>query len=348
MTSNPTKFGLIGAGAIANAYAQAFQKTPEANIVVVADNDPIAAKSLADELGCPSFDSHLDLLRETECDAILVATPPSTHRSICIDALEQGVAVLCEKPLSIGSSAARQMLEVADKNGVLLTMASKFRYVDDVIRAKRIVDSGILGEIVLFENSFTAHVDMSKRWNSNPEVSGGGVLIDNGTHSVDLIRYFLGPIKEVHAIEGKRIQGLEVEDTAQIFVRSTGGVMGKVDLSWSLNKELESYIDIYGSEGNIRVGWKESKYRQTGNSDWVVFGDGYKKIEAFRNQIENFSRAILGKEPLVIQSTDAIASVEVVEAAYDSLQRDHWVPVQNGYSVPGGNSPRLKAVSASK
>ena len=168
---------------------------------------------------------------------------------------------------------------------------------------------------------------MSCRWNANPKISGGGVLIDNGTHSVDLMRYFLGPLAEVQVIEGKRVQGLPVEDTVRIFARSASGVIGSIDLSWSIKKEFDSYINIYGSNGTIAVGWKESRYRQSSSPDWIVFGKGYNKIHAFRSQIDNFSKAIHGQEALLVTAEDALASVEVIEAAYKALRRNHWIAV---------------------
>ncbi|HKE11856.1 MAG TPA: Gfo/Idh/MocA family oxidoreductase [Myxococcota bacterium] len=323
----PLSFGLIGAGAIAQSYVQAMRDMPEARITGVADVRPEAAKAQAEGVGGTAYHSHEDLLEKGDCDAVIVCTPPVSHAQICCDALARGVHVLCEKPLAIDVESARRMLDTAERKGTLLTMGSKFRYVQDVIRAKSIVTSGILGEIVLFENAFTARVDMSQRWNADPNVSGGGVLIDNGTHSVDIVRYFLGPIADVHAVEGKRVQGLSVEDTVRIFVRTASGVMGSIDLSWSLNKELDSFIDIYGSRGTIRVGWRESKYRQSTSQDWITFGRGYDKVQAFRGQIENFCQAIRGKDMLLITAEDAIASVEVIEAAYQSLGHNDWVAV---------------------
>jgi predicted dehydrogenase len=325
--SNKVRFAMVGAGAISQSYAQAFEKCQDAQLVAVADVRPEAAKALAQGFNCPSYDCYKKMAEGEKFDAVIICTPPVTHLEISTYFLGRGVNVLCEKPLSIDSTSSQKMLDAAHASGAKLTMGSKFRYVDDVIRAKSIVASGILGEIVLFENAFTARVDMSTRWNSNPKISGGGVLIDNGAHSVDIMRYFLGPIADVQVIEGKRIQGLAVEDTVRVFVRSTAGVMGNVDLSWSINKELDSYINIYGSNGTISVGWKESKYRQSASREWVVFGKGYNKVQAFGSQLDNFARNIRGEEPLLITAEDALASVQVIEAAYSSLREHHWVGV---------------------
>jgi predicted dehydrogenase len=344
--NSKVRFGIVGAGVIAQAYAQAFENCDSGRIVAVADLRRDAAVSLAERSRCQSYDTYQAMTKGVKLDAVIVCTPPVTHPEICTYFLEQNIHVLCEKPLSIDAKSAKRMLATAKRTGSKLTMGSKFRYVDDVIRAKSIVTSGILGEIILFENAFTSRVDMSSRWNSDPSISGGGVLIDNGSHSVDLMRYFLGPIADVQVVEGKRVQGLVVEDTVRIFIRSMGGVMGSIDLSWSINKELGDYLNIYGSQGTICVGWKESKYRQSSSRDWVVFGRGYDKVQAFRSQIENFARSIRGEEMLLITAEDALASVEVIEAAYGCLLRENWTAVANGFGKNGKTSRRLVAVAS--
>jgi predicted dehydrogenase len=326
----PVSFLLVGAGAIAQSYVQAFKDSKLARLVAVADPRREAADAVAAGLGCQAFSSHEAALREARFEAAIVCTPPATHADVAVALAGRGVHVMCEKPLSIDLAGAHRMVDAASRAGVLLTMASKFRYVADVIEAKSIVASGLLGEIILFENTFTSRVDMSRRWNADPAVSGGGVLIDNGTHSVDIARYFLGPLAAVQAVEGKRVQSLAVEDTARMFLRSKAGVVANVDLSWTLNKERDSYIDIYGSDGTVRVGWKSSQYRHASNPNWIQFGNGYDKVAAFRKQVENFCLAVRGEEPPGITSEDAIASVQVIEAAYRSLAHQDWVAVNGG------------------
>ncbi|MBI4878263.1 MAG: Gfo/Idh/MocA family oxidoreductase [Planctomycetes bacterium] len=324
------KFGLIGAGSIAHAYKPAFDNLAQGRLAAVADVRPEAAQAFAEGLGCRGYASHLDLVEHEKIDAAVVCTPPASHPEICVALLERGIHVLCEKPLAIDSQGAQRMAEAARRGNALLSMASKFRFVDDVALGHSMVASGVLGEISLFENAFTARVDMSARWNSDPKVSGGGVLIDNGTHSVDILRYFLGPIQEVQVVEGKRLQGLAVEDTVRVFARSASNVLATIDLSWSINKELESFIDIYGTKGAARIGWAKSRYRRSTDREWVVFGSGYDKVGAFRKQIANFCNAIRGVEPLRVTVEDGLASVRVIEAAYRSLAGNNWVAVDNG------------------
>ena len=141
------------------------------------------------------------MLATVELDAVVVCTPPDSHPTIVLEAIAAGKAVLCEKPLAITVGAARAMVAAAASVGVLFAMATKFRFVDDVIEARGLVESGVVGEIIQLENTFASRVEMSTRWNADPTVSGGGVLIDNGTHSVDIARAFLGPIREVLVLE---------------------------------------------------------------------------------------------------------------------------------------------------
>jgi predicted dehydrogenase len=189
------------------------------------------------------------------------------------------------------------------------------------------VQAGTIGEVVAFENTFASYVDMRGRWNALPQISGGGVLIDNGTHSVDLIRYLLGPVDEVRAFAAKTIQPLDVEDTVHVAVRTRSLAVGYIDLSWSLRKEIPAIVTLYGPRGMIEVGWRASRVR-VGDGDWTTFGNGYDKLAAFRAQHDNFARAIRGEEELAVAPVDALASVHVIEGAYAALRADRWVAVE--------------------
>ncbi len=330
---NKIKFALVGTGRIAQSYVEAFAKTSEAELFAVADTNYEAAQSLAERLHCQAFASHETLANEAEIDAVIICTPPVTHAEISIDFLRRGTHVWCEKPFSIDSASALKMIDEAERNNVLITMASKFRYVEDVIKARSFILSGMIGEVVLFENAFTSRVCMDARWNCDKRMSGGGVLIDNGTHSVDIMRYLLGELESVHVVEAKRTQNLTVEETVRMSIRSANGATGSIDLSWSIDKELPDFLHIYGTEGTIVIGWKESKYRLHSNHEWMRFGDGYDKVRAFQAQIENFARAIRGTEKLLVSPADALASVQTIEAAYVALAEEKWTAIK-GTSFP--------------
>ena len=321
---NKLKFALIGTGGIAQTYAQAFQTSNCCKLVAVADINQDSAKAFAEPLGAKSFSDYKTLAENTEFDAVIVSTPPNLHPEIAMYFMNRKIHVLCEKPLCLSVAEAREMIETAEKTGVKFTMASKFRYVEDVVKAKALVASGVLGKVLQFENAFTAKVDMAKRWNSKKEIAGGGVLIDNGTHSVDIIRYFLGAIEEVLAVEAGKTNGLPVDENVKLLAKTADGIAASVDLTWGINKELPNFISVYGTNGTLHIGWRESKYKLNSSPDWTVFGNGYDKVQAFRAKIENFRNAILETEELLIKPEDALASVEVIEAAYKSLNQNLW------------------------
>ena len=316
---------VFGCGGIAQAYLQAMQRVPNVQLVSVVEPDSDRAQQAA-EPGTKVF-ANIDDMFEAgppDFDAALILTPPNTHEPLAIRLLEAGIHVLCEKPLTTSVSSARRMLQAAKTADRQLMMGSKFRFTPDMARAKELLDAGTIGQVTLFENQFCASVDMSKRWNSIQSIAGGGVLVDNGSHSIDIARYLLGPISRVQAQFGKPIQKLEVEDTVRVSFESQSGAMGSIDLSWSLHKEVPSYVRLYGSLGTLEIGWKISRYKLQGDNEWVNFGEGYDKIGAFRAQLENFANSIAGSEEPIITEADAIASVTVIEEAYRSAHEQKW------------------------
>ena len=310
---------LVGAGGIAQAHARAAWETSDVQLVGVVDPRPAAAEALAESHGCKAFADLAAALAATKPDAAIVCTPPNSHEELAVACLAAGAHVLCEKPFALEVVVAERMVAAAKAAGKLITMASKFRYVPDMIRAKAALAGGAIGEPVAFFNSFTGRVDMTKRWNAQPRVGGGGVLMDNGTHSIDIIRYLLGPVKSVRADAGRTVQGVEVEDSAQMMAKAAD-VLAHVELTWSYNAEREQYVTVCGSAGTIQVGWKQSRMKTANAAEWQPLGLGYDKHVAFRAQLENFAHAAAGREPLRIGADDAVASVAAIDAAYRSLR----------------------------
>lgn len=327
-----TRYGLVGAGAIAQTWAQAFRTAAGVELVAVCDVRREAAEAMAEPFGAAVFTDINALAGAGVCDAVLICSPPATHLEVALTAIGHGLAVLCEKPLATDCPSATKMVAAAAGAGVQLTMASKFRFVDDVIRARSMVTSGVLGEISMFSNGFAAPVDMRNRWNADPEVSGGGVIIDNGTHSVDIARYLLGPIDSVFAVEATRRAELDVEDSARLLLRSVSGVIGAVTLSWALESFSNTYIEVLGTGGALRVGYSRSRFRQGSGPQWIDFGAGYDKVVAHARQLENFAEALRGTAELIVTPADALASVSAIEAAYASIGSGAWASVSEDCS----------------
>jgi predicted dehydrogenase len=338
-----TRFALVGVGRIGTSHLEALSQVESAALEAVVDSRHAAAAAVAEEKGVRWFEDFESPELLDMVDAAIICTPPNLHYGIAKHFLTHGKHVLCEKPLTISSHHAEELVGLAESGGLELMMASKFRYDDDIVKAKAILEAGILGRVVLYENTFCAKAMMKDRWNASREIAGGGVLIDNGTHAVDIARYLLGPIQEVQAQNGIFAQGLEVEDTARLQFRTRAGVIGMIDLSWSINKEADHFISVFGSEGTLLIGWKGASYKQDGNSRWVRFGEGYDKIGALRKQLENFVGTISRTARPLITPEDALASVKAIETAYASTRQNNWLTV--GATAPAKSATSVGAAA---
>ena len=329
MSKTPkTKVAIVGCGRIAAAHLQALQTVDEVGLVGVADVDAVARDSFSAKASSAAYSDYREMIDTEKPEIVVVCVPPISHPEVTIYALQHGANVLCEKPFAIDTRSALRMVEVAEHNNRYLTMASKFRFVEDVAKAREMVLHGLIGRIVLCEIAFCARADMGGRWPSNPKISGGGVLIDNGSHAVDIIRYLLGPIRRVQGQHGRNVQGLSVEDTTMVFVETVDGVWGRIDLSWSIEKNHNAFICMHGSEGMIVIGWNASRYRRYDTKEWTQFGGGYNKLTAFVQQHRNFIDCVHGKANPIINAEDSLESVRVIEVAYKSAHDNKWMEVE--------------------
>jgi predicted dehydrogenase len=316
------RLGLIGAGRIGRAHLEAALRAPEVEVVGVADlRGDVRAE--VQRRGVKAYRSVRQMLREADLEAVIVATPPTSHLPISMRCLEGGAHVLCEKPLALGVAEVEAVAEAAEKRGLLLMMSSKFRFVPTVRHGREILLGGGLGEIVSFHIAFCARVDMSGRWNLEP-ASGGGVVADNLPHAADIVGYLLGPITHVFAAPGRTSPGIEVEDSASLLMRVDSNLLGVVELSWTHDRPDADFFSVHGTSGCLHIGWQGLRHRTTSRGDWVRLEQSYDKDAALRAQIANFARALRGVGSPAITVGEALAGTRVLVAARRSLVSDRW------------------------
>lgn len=310
------RFAIVGAGRMAAAHADAIAATAGAELVAVCDLREEAARALASRHGAGIVEDAKALVGKA--DAVLVCTPPSSHREVTITLLSGNLDVLCEKPLATDLEGAHAMVAAASAEDRLLAMGAKFRHTADVARALDLLDDGAIGQLVSAHVAFRGIVDVAGGWYADPVVSGGGVLADNGPHAFDLLRCFGGPIASVTAAEGVRLRHLGVDETVSAIACCTSGVVGTVDLSWSAASDGGSWLRLVGESGAIELGWNVSTLRRPGVAPEVI-GAGYDKAATLGAQVAAFAESVRTRVPVRTDAGDALASVAAVEAAYHSL-----------------------------
>jgi len=335
------QIGIIGCGQMGRWHLDSFKQNSSCKVVGVVDTDFGRAQQFAQEVGATAYRSHTEMIAAQSLNGVSICTVPSTHKNIVLDVLDAGIDVLCEKPLAVSVSEAQQMLERATKKNRLLLTAFKFRFRDEVVRAKELIDKRSLGNIIGFRLMFGGYINMAGTWYAQESVSGGGVIMDNGPHSMDLVRFLFGDVRNVTA-HAHDYQNLGVEDTAQLSVCLQNGITGTMDLSWSSRMPAANYLEIYGEDGSAFLNNEGITYRFKTWSDWKKIPNDVDLKAAFARQIDHFVAALTGTRPSRVENIDGLRTQVAIEAAYESLRQDRKVEIQD-FSFDGLKATEMVA-----
>lgn len=243
------RFGLIGFGAIGKVRAAALDRTPGCALSAVFDVD--AGRRRDAPAGSKAFDTVQAMLASDSCDVVVISTPPDSHADLAEEAMQNGKHVIVEKPIAGTVDAAKRMLRAAEKSERTMTVGFNHRYFKGVKRIKAAIDGGEIGEL-RYVKAYTGHVglpELRSPWMYDRAVMGGGTLMDNGIHVIDLVRYLMGDIATVTATLPTPIWNLGVEENAFLQLRGCNGVTGSMHASWTAWQGYKFRIEAFGTDG---------------------------------------------------------------------------------------------------
>ncbi len=257
---------VIGCGVISKNHISALINSSRTELVAVCDIDETRAKAKAMEAGCKYYTDYAEMIAGEELDAVHICLPHYLHSKAAIYAMEQGLWVLTEKPMDAFLPAAKEMARVSQETGMRLGVIFQNRFNPGSIMAKNLIESGEAGRVISLNATVCWHRDeayYSQRWRADYATAGGGVLINQAIHTLDLIRWLSGSeVASVNATAFHHGQtSAEVEDTAEGIIKFESGATGlfwftindAVDRMITLNVKCENCdIDIIGDAARVR------------------------------------------------------------------------------------------------
>lgn len=251
------RWGIIGCGDVTEKKSgPGLQKADGSSLVAVMRRNSEKAANYAKRHNVPRwYDDAQKLIDDPEVDAIYIATPPSSHMEYTIKAAEAGKPVYCEKPLGISSDESTRMVTFCKEKGVKLFSAYYRRALPKFLKIKALLDSGAIGEIRYVQVSIHQSISEADKqdggsWRVRPEISGGGLLLDVGSHALDLLDWFLGPITEAQGFAENQSESYAAEDIVSSSWKHGNNVLGSGIFCFNTFKNEDKTI-IGGSKGEL-------------------------------------------------------------------------------------------------
>lgn len=254
--SEKLRFGIIGCGVIADFHAAALAElSTEAELIGVCDVVFDAAEKFAKRHGTKAFADAEALLACPDIDIVNICTPSGYHYLSVIAAAKAGKHIICEKPLAINAQQLDEIERVCNDSGVIVSVVSQNRYAESVAKTKQAIENGLLGRIVCADIYMKYHRSQeyydSGSWRGTKRIDGGGALMNQGIHGIDLLLYLAGGIKKVFAISKTLARNIEVEDTLSAVVEYENGATGVIQATTSVYPGYPRRLEINGDKGSV-------------------------------------------------------------------------------------------------
>jgi UDP-N-acetyl-2-amino-2-deoxyglucuronate dehydrogenase len=350
MMETKVRTALVGCGKVGLTHARSLATLPHSRLVAVCDADRQRAELFGRQFGVPAYTDVAEMTRSEKVGMVSVCTPHPTHVGTVEAAAGNGAHALVEKPLAPDLAGCDRSIDACRQAGVKLGVMSQRRWYRPVVRMRRAIDSGAIGTPIIAVATVMGWRDesyyRSDPWRGRWETEGGGVLVNQTPHQLDLLRWFMGPIEELYGYwDNFNHPSIEVEDTALAVIRFKSGALGSLVLSNSQNPGLYGRIHVHGSNGasvgvqteggsmfisgvttevdppfndlwtvagqeDLLAGWQAEDRAATETEDPLTFYHA--------RQIEEFLDAIIEDRPTAVDGADGRNAVEIFTAVYRS------------------------------
>lgn len=348
----PIRIAVIGPGKVAHLHAKAALQTPDTELVAVYGRTYQKAEAFASEYGIQAYDNVQEMVERESVDLCLVCTTHPAHREPTVAALNAGSHVLVEKPLASSLEDCDAMIEAARQNNCYLGTISQRRFYEPSMRIRQAIDTGKIGKPVLGTIQMLGWRDeayyKSDAWRGTWAEEGGGVLVNQSPHQLDLLLWYMGEIDEVFGVwRNLNHPYIDVDDTALAIVKFKNGGLGNIIVSNSQKPGIFGKVHVHGENGAsvgvqtdggaLFIAGMSSITDPPVNDLWTVPGEENKLAEfiaedtAFFNtidatvyyfgvQIADFRDAIRDKRPPLVTGEDGRKVVALFQAIYESTR----------------------------
>lgn len=341
MSTNDKKlgFGFIGAGAIAKFHAQSVAASRGGALIGVASRSRGTAEKFAAEHGMKFATDDVDqLLKQPGLDAVCITTPSALHLQPALAAIRAGKHLMIEKPLDATVEGTDHILSEAEKHGVRVGSIFQARFGDAARQLKSAIDAGRFGRMVLASCyvKWNRTTEYYTGWKGKLSEDGGGVIINQAIHGVDLLQWFAGMPVEVFAWATQRVHQIESEDTCVAALKFASGAFGVIEGTTATWPGWSRRIEICGEHGSVvmeddDIARWDFRHEQPEDAEIramresAAMGSGAAapmniKIEGHVRQIQDFIDGINEKRPFFIEGLEARKAVALVRAIYDSAE----------------------------